>query len=275
MASVSKSNGVKVKDGSSQGKKKAFKSGKGKIYANIPEPDDKIHGSEFIRTYDTGCDTIVHTSANEVWINSHSPFRGDPKLTLYDENFEPKTRVLLDFCILDMTLMLSGDLIVIDGTNNRLVKISPGSITPLCSTGAFQPHGVCIDDKDQIVVGLKLANGTTKLAFYSADGSFILRDMEKDSANEALFTHEIGQVKQNGNGDYVVAENDRIVCVDDKSEVRWVYRVRKARGDTGDPHVCGIICDRINNIIVGECGNYRVGLLNKDGERVGTLLSRT
>ena len=31
----------------------------------------------------------------------------------------------------------------------------------------------------------------------------------------------------------------------------------------------------MNNIIVGECGNYRVGLLNKDGERVGTLLSRS
>ena len=122
MTSVSKSDDVKIKAGSSQGKKKAVKprkgkiyanipepavkprkgkiyanipepavkSRKGKIYANIPEPDDKIYGSEYIKTYDTECDTIVHTPANEVWINSHSPFRGDPTLTLYDENLNLK-----------------------------------------------------------------------------------------------------------------------------------------------------------------------------------------
>ena len=222
-----------------------------------------------VKTYDVRGDNILHTNEG-VWINNvHTA-----EQTLYNENGDRIKTFHLGLIIRDMAMASINNVIATDCENKCLVRISHSDgITTLCSTAELEPWGLCINDKQQIVVGLRrgYAKQPIKLAVYSPDGSLLLQEMEKDKSRKPLFTKAIYQVTQNGHRDYVVADHNRIVCVSRVGEYRWEYQVKQSGEYT--PVVYGMVCDRYDNIIVAERWNDKISLLDSEGKLITTLMT--
>ena len=215
--------------------------------------------------HDIKADRVTHTDQNDVWV-----YDWGKTLTLYNERFVEKKKLLLSSSLEDMVLTASHDIIATDYDNKRLIKISPaGYVSTLCSTAPLKPRGICINNRGHIVVGGKavsLRAWPIKLVIYFSDGSAVLQKIENDEHGKPLFIDRITQVKQNGKGDYVVADDGRVVCVNSWGRFRWDYNV-------GLLDIYGIICDRYDNVIIAEYLN-KILLLSSEGKLVTTLLTR-
>ena len=213
--------------------------------------------------------SILHTTYG-VWINNLD----SKELTLYNGNIDRIKTFTLGFKLRDMALATSNYIIGSDESHKRLVRIScSGDVTALCSTGELRHWGLCINDKQQIVVGLRRAyeKQPIKLVVYSPEGSALLQEIEKDKSGKPLFTKSFYQVKQKLNGDYVVADGDRIVCVGREGEYRWEYQVKQSVWI--HPNVHGMVCDRYDNIIIADTMNAKISLLDSEGKLITTLMT--
>ena len=184
--------------------------------------------------------------------------------------FVCKETLDLNFYIYDMALTASQDIVASDRDKKCLVKISSsGDVTILCSTAPLRPWGLCINNRQQIVVGLKTRHKAPhiKLAIYSPDGSTLLQEIEHSEDDSPLFRKEIVQVKQNGIGDYVVSCYDTIVCIGSEGAFSWEYCVEASTG------IYGIVCDKYNNVIIAEFCDRKISLLSDEGKLVTTLLT--
>ena len=222
-----------------------------------------------VKTQGVKSHSILKTT-NGVWINNWDV----EEITLYNENFDRIKTFPLEFKIRDMALTFSNDIIASDEKNRCLVRISrSGDVTTLCNTGELEPWGLCINDNQQIVVGLRAVYETQpiKLAVYSPDGSALLQEIGKDKSGNPLFTIRIYQVKQYGHGDYVVADFDKIVCVSREGGTGESIRLRSG---IEPPIVLGMVCDRYDNIIIAEYWNYTISLLDSEGKLITTLMTR-
>ena len=103
-----------------------------------------------------------------------------------------------------------------------------------------------------------------KLVVYSSDESAVIQEIGNDEDGKRLFRTGITQVKQNGNGDYVVVDLKRIVCVSSEGRFRWEYSVEI---------VYGMVCDKYDNVIIAEFNNDKILLLSSEGKLVTTLLT--
>ena len=223
-----------------------------------------VHVTIIMET-DTKAHRVLHTDQNDVWIYAMKT------LTLYDEHFVKKYTLNLATHIYDMALTASQDIICSDRDNKCLFKILPsGIVITLCSTAPLTPWGICINNRQHIVVGLKTDHGTPhiKLVIYSTDCSTLLQEIEHSGDDKPLFRKEIIQVKQNPIGDYVVSSYDRIVCISSEVAFRWDYFVESSTG------IYGIVCDKYNNVIIAEIGDSKISLLSSEGKFVTTLLTK-
>ena len=212
-----------------------------------------------------GVHRLLHNTQNDVFVNNKSK----QTLSIYYENMEEKNSFSLDFAIRDMALTAEEYIIATDSINQCVVRIdSSGRVSKVCSTAPLYPWGVCVNDMQQIVVGVRagLSEPPKKLVVYSPDGYTVLQEIEKDRSGNTLFKEGICQVKQKGNGDYVVSDDKRILCVSREGEYRWEYRLHWTS--------FGIVCDKYDNIIVAERLGHTVYLLSKDGELIKTLLTK-
>ena len=214
-------------------------------------------------------DSVLHTDQNHVWVYNYE-FHKTNKLTLYNEHFVETKSLTLTYYLYDMALSASQDIIATDYNNKSLVKISTtGSFSTLCNTAPLQPHGICINSRQQLVLGLSADWGIPpiKLVVYSPDGSTVLQEIENDEDGKPLFREEITHVKQNGNGDYVMADGNRIVCVSSEGRFRWDHSEGPLMG------IHGMVCDKYDNIIITDHYNDKILLLNSEGKLVTTLLT--
>ena len=209
---------------------------------------------------------VLHTKQNEAWI-----FDGvNSTLKLNDDKLVEKKTLGLTFHLCDMTLTPSQDIIATDHHNKHIKKILPsGSVSTLCSTAPLIPGGICINRRQQLVVGLRRDWRTppVKLVIYSSDGSAVLQEIEIDEDGNPLFRMEITQVKQNGDGHYVVADRHRVVCVSSEGRLRWEYDIGLFTG------IYGIVCDKYDDVIIAEYYNKNILLLSSEGKLVTTLLT--
>ena len=195
-------------------------------------------------------------------------------LVLYDASFTQIKTVELDCGLRDMALLPPNDIIATEFNNQRLVRITQeGIVTEFCSTVPLIPDGVCVNDRGHIVVALfvEYAKPPIKLVIYSADGSTILHEIKNDEDGKPLFTSNIYRVTQNGNGDYIACDDNRVVCVSREGELRWTYKVPK-RGPCVE--IQGIVCDRFNNVIIAENHNDKITLLDSEANMAQTLFTK-
>ena len=241
-------------------KEKKVTAGENKSFKK--ESDSKLIQVTQVRCINSGAGAIIHTDLKETWAYK------DKKITIYNENFEVMDTITLDWEMSDMTKSYSTEYIIAtDFDNCRISKITrAGDVTPLRNTW-LRADGVCINDKQEVVVGLCAGYGPpdVRVMIYSPDTSTTIRKIEMGKHGKHLFNGRIFQVKQNGNGDYIIANVDRIVCVNREGKFRWQYRV--------NDDVYGLVCDKYSNVIIAEFYNKKITLLDKDGVFVQTLLT--
>ena len=223
---------------------------------------------KLIRTVEIGrgrVDTLLHNIQNDFLVNTPST----KTISIYDENIKQKKSFTLDFAIYNMTLTSSEDILATEVIKKRVIRIgSSGSVSTVCSTAPLSPWGVCVNDRQQIVVGVRAAYNKPpiKLVVYAPDRSAVVQEIEKDETGKNLFTKGIYQVKQKDNGDHVVSDDARIVCVNRKGEYRWEHRVNDS--------CYGLVCDQYDNTLVAEYDKYIVHLLSNDGKLIEILLTK-
>ena len=212
-------------------------------------------------------DTLRHTNTG-MWVNSGS----NMSLKLYDENInemKQKNSVKLNFHITDMALDSLENIIATDARNKRVIRIDLlGEFNTVCSTAPLVPRGVCINNWQQIVVGVGTSDGKppVELLVYSTDLKKIEKEIETVGSGNPLFTGGIFQVKQMEKGDYVISHFRSIVCLSLEGIHRWEYRLQC---------ICyGLVCDQYDNIIAADHMDHTVHLLNCDGMLIKTLLTR-
>ena len=219
-----------------------------------------------IKEWGITADRVLHNGQSDVWV-----YDGGYTLTLYDEQLVEKKTLSLNSNLFDMVLTAFQDIIATDEYNKRLIKISTSGdayVSKLCSTAPLKPCGICINNRGHIVIGMHTGWGIhpIKLSIYSSNGSTVLQEIENDEDGKPLFRKEIMQVKQNGEGDYVVADWDRIVCVSSKGRFKWDYSV-------GESLVYEMVCDKYDNVIIAEYFNSEIHLLSNEGRLMTTLLT--
>ena len=210
--------------------------------------------------------TIVHTARNEVWIGD----RDSKSVNLYDSNLNMITSIYLGYQIKDMVPTSSDDILATNWREQQVFRITrSGNVNHFIDTSPYYPYGIYINDRQQVVVGLFKLNTDSKrmfkLAIYSTDTSMAPQEMASDVNGRPLFDDTIMQVKQNGNGDYVVSHEKGVVCLTRMGEYRWNYTT------TGKTRILSLVCDRYNNIIIGEERNRHIIILNSDGKLLKTL----
>ena len=209
-------------------------------------------------------DSLLFMNNNEVWAYDILL----KTLTLYDACFTRRQTIEVQFRIRDMVFTSSKDIITLDYVGQRMVRISrAGDVIMEHSTYPYYPRGICINDKQQIVVTLYLSpDHETLLAFYSSDGSTKLHEVNLDIIGDALFNGMIWKLGQNGNGDYVIAHSEGVSSVNSDGQFRWIY-------DNIGASVNEFVCDKFNNIILTETDYNKITLLNSDGIFIKTLLA--
>ena len=217
---------------------------------------------------------ILQKKACEFWVLH----REKKELVQYDDKGNKQITRTLEFNAVDMIWdATSDDIIASDDTNNRLVRIpSAGTINTLFSTCPFTPGGLYQNDKLEIAVGLKTRPSQNtfrlKLAIFSPTDDRPIHEIERNESKQPMFSKSILHVKQNGNGDYLVSDEEKVVCVTREGMFRWQYTITPDNiFVTPVCGVFGIICDQFDNIIIGEWGNNKVVLLDGGGKVLKVL----
>ena len=108
---------------------------------------------------------------------------------------------------------------------------------------------------------------TVNVIILASDGSSVLDEIENDEDGKRLFRFSVDKVKQNSSGDYVVADEIRIVCVASKGKFRWDYRDKSA-------DIFAIVCDKYDNVIISfDYSDCKIHLLNSQGILVTKLVT--
>ena len=210
---------------------------------------------------------VLHTDQNDVWV-----YNGRKKLTLYDGDFVQKEVVKVTDDLHDMVLTSTQDIIATNSRQKLLVKISLTGVSTLCSTAPLAPLGLCINNKQQLVVGLQPCYNTApiKLVIYSPDGSSVLKRIENYN-KQPLFKTGVMAVKQNRKGDYLVADFGRMICVSSKGWLKWKYDMNLILGLPSSLPISDIVYDKYDNIITADY--YKICLLNSEGKLINILLT--
>ena len=208
-------------------------------------------------------DTLVRTHNGDIWSKCIGT------LDLYDTTGQHKHSIVTDIEISRFVITFANDIIATDRVNKRLIRVlQSGEVETLLSTAPMEPRSMCINSQTQLVVGQR--NGfekPAKLVIYSlhSDAYVAVKETENDNNGKSLFEKDIGRVRQNGNGDYIVLDGiERIVCLSGEIAVRWEYR--------GD-YITDIACDAYSNVIFCEFDKSQVKLLDKDRRFVCILLT--
>ena len=209
---------------------------------------------------------VLHTEQSEVVVCV--PLKNT--MAWYDEHLVEKKIFSLPISLYDIVLTPSQEIIATDRNMKKIVKISPsGSFKTIQVTAPLEPCGICINSKHEIVVGLRTCYGKypLKLAIYSSDYTDVLYEIENDEEGKPLFSYSLNEVKQNRSGDYVVADEIRVVCVTNKGRFRWEYHDKSAG-------IFALVCDKYDNVIIAlDYRNCKICLLNSEGYLVTTLLT--
>ena len=182
--------------------------------------------------------------------------------------FKDKNSFNLRFDADDMVLSSSEGLIATNCETKCLIHISgTGRTRTICYTAPLNPWSLCINNRQQIVVGVGADSGKRpiKLLVYNANGSLILQTIEMSQSNIPLFRKNIMQVMQNNNGDYVVCDHNRIVCVGREGIYKWEH-------DFGIGVMYSMVCDRYDNIITVDPWCNEVKMISGDGKKITRLL---
>ncbi|KAK3097830.1 hypothetical protein FSP39_013595 [Pinctada imbricata] len=151
----------------------------------------------------------------------------------------------------------------------RLVSES-GEVSTLINTSPFIPYGVCLNFKEDIVVCLRGQDDRNHLALY-IDGK-LHKIRGRDSKGKRQITDPYKVVSCGKYLCVLIWNPIHVVCVDERSDVRWVYDGKVAGlRDSFDPR--GISVDKYNNLLVTDYNNDCIHYVDGEGRLIQIILT--
>ena len=134
------------------------------------------------------------------------------------------------------------------------------------------PTAVCINNANELVIGMCVDDGTTKrfnLSIYSDSGRKLLKVIEtyrEDEESKQIFEKPISKIIQNGNGDYIMQCGNEIVTIDEKGNIKWKYSAKQKGNRASRFSIGGIVCDKHNHVLISDTKNSEIDMLDPEGK---------
>ncbi|KAK3083120.1 hypothetical protein FSP39_014530 [Pinctada imbricata] len=226
-----------------------------------------------LHSFDSKIDATSMTTAgnNMAWVMDY----GSPTMNLYND----KGKVVRTMAVKgseginDMAITHSGEMIVTCRDRKvRRVSVN-GKVSTIIDTAPFACYGVCVTDKQEIVICMRRQGDKNHVAVYSADGRSKLREIRgRDGQGKHLITSPF-RVVQNGQDLCVVNGGWNVVCVDERDNVKWMYDGKQAKLEKiFKPW--GICVDIYNNMLVTDTENHCVHYIDREGRLIQVILTK-
>ncbi|KAK3088284.1 hypothetical protein FSP39_017106 [Pinctada imbricata] len=221
-----------------------------------------------------GATSMTAAGDNTAWVMVYD----SPTMYLYNNKGEVVRSVTVKGGdgINDMAITYSGEMIVAcDDKKVRCVSVN-GKVSTMIDTTPFDCYGVCVTDKQEIVVCMSDQDDKNHVAVYSSIGRSKVREIRgMDGQGKHLITDPYCVI-QNGQDLCVVnrAENggSNVVCVDERDNIIWVYDGKQARLE-GPFRPRGICVDRYNNMLVTDLNSFCIHYINREGGLIQVILT--
>ena len=233
------------------------------------KPDINIKPLGSFRT-DADCTSVTPTSKDTAWVASVD----SDTMMMYNisgKNIRSVT-VTKGVGILDLAVKQSGEVIICNKDNKvRLVTVN-GVVTNLIETAPYSPQGVCLNEREDIVVCMAAQGDGNHVVVYSPDGKKPLRRIVvKDDKGKQLLTDPYRVVV---NGEYISVMNygSNVVTCDEDGKVRWVYG--GSRTGLDKLYAMGMCVDKFCNLFISDWDNICVHYVDRAGGLIQILLTR-
>lgn len=249
-----------------------------KLFGYIGKEDNK-HGAirKESKIYDSGVDVlsvfemnhhpsrVAAASEEELWVSDNN-LNGD--LSLVNQDGRVIKSYQTKFIINDLAVMASGDLLLTDGYNSKVVCMKKnGQLTEYVSTVPDTPWGICVTPSNEVFVTLCQHVGSVGKVIQISSDKTIKQAIKNNNGERDLFTipHFI---TQNKNKDLWIQDKGyhHVVVVNESGKGRFTYN-----GPTGvrmssafDPHDLSSTAE--GNVIIADYANATLHLVDKDGQ---------
>ena len=231
-----------------------------------------ITDAKVISTFETEIigSSVVPAGKGTAWIS----YQNNETMYMYDDRGKKLRSVTVTkgAWIWDIAVKRSGDVIVCnDDKKVRLVTVN-GKVNALINTAPFFSQGVCLTEKEEIVVCMIGQCDRNHVAVYSPDGKRKVRNIiVKDDKGEQLLTDPY-RVVMNGEDISVLNYRSNVMTSGQVGKVRWVYDGSQTK--YGKLNAAGMCIDKFCNLLISDYYNSRVHYVDREGVLIQILLTR-
>lgn len=238
--------------------------------------ESKIYdrGVDIISVFETSYhpSRVAATSEKELWVSDNN-LNGD--LSLVDQKGRVIKSYQTKFIINDLAVMATGDLLLTDGYNSKVVCMKKnGQLKEYISTAPDTPWGICVTESNDVFVTLCQNVGSVGKVIQISSDKTMKQALKNNNGERDLFTlpHFI---TQNKNKDLWIQDKGyhHVVVVNESGKGRFTYN-----GPTGvrmssafDPHDLSSTGD--GNVIIADYANAALHLVDKDGQFLRYIMS--
>ncbi|KAJ8321866.1 hypothetical protein KUTeg_000337 [Tegillarca granosa] len=213
--------------------------------------------------------TFLESDANdnEAWFDGHR------NLVLIDIYGNVKRKIQLNKNVYDIAVTTKGEIFVTEFSGTNIKKyLQDDSCINIVETQPYRTHGICLTSvQDEILVCLYKLNDSKVVRMTTAGQ--IKQTIQEDKKHQLLYKSP-RYVVENINEDVVVVDDySAIVVVNKKGEYRYKYPESLLSSQRiGD--CFGIACDNRGCILVSDCGNHTIHLIDMDGMFIQFILTQ-
>ena len=228
-------------------------------------------GVKVISTFDTenACISLVITDKGNAWLSGQ---HCDALYMYNDRGSKVKSvTVRKGSYIWDICVKRSGDVIVCYKDNKVGVMTAKGEVSTPIDTAPFSPQGVCLTEREEILVCMAGQKDRNHVAVYLADGQSKVRDIVvKDSKGKQLLTDPY-RVLMNSENISILNCRSNVVTAGQDGKVKWVYD--GAQSKLGKVDAVGMCIDKFCNLFISAYGNDCVHYVDREGCLIQIILS--
>ena len=214
--------------------------------------------------------SLSEKSLEQTWVYG----RNDKEIKLCNTDggvvrkFELGDTVIRGFVRLD-----NGDIIIADGVNRVLSRWSnkDGDIKTLTNLSPFEPLGVALSHRKELLVGMKDRFNTRRIVQRMAINARVLHTYEYEEGHREWIKYYLfnspDRVAENFNRDLCVVDSlsrntGRLLIISEAGKLRVIYEGQNLGRMFKPSDVC---CSKNSEIILGDPRNNAVHVLDKDG----------
>ena len=214
--------------------------------------------------------SLSEKSLEQTWVYG----RNDKEIKLCNTDggvvrkFEFGDTVIRGFVRLD-----NGDIIIADGVNRVLSRWSnkDGDIKTLTNLSPFEPLGVALSHRKELLVGMKDRFNTRRIVQRMAINARVLHTYEYEEGHREWIKYYLfnspDRVAENFNRDLCVVDSlsrntGRLLIISEAGKLRVIYEGQNLGRMFKPSDVC---CSKNSEIILGDPRNNAVHVLDKDG----------